>query len=87
MKFSKTKCKMLHLDQGRPNINTVRGMNRARYSIPIEQNLGILVEEKLDMNHQGALVTQKAKHVLGSIKRRVVSRLSEVIYFFFILVW
>lgn len=46
----------------------------------MEQNLGILVKEKLDMSHQGALASQEAKHMLDCIKRRVASRLSEMIY-------
>lgn len=50
-------------------------------SSPVEQNLGKLVEIKMGTSHQGALLTQKAKHILGWIKRRVASRLSEVILF------
>lgn len=38
------------------------------------------MEEKFNVSHQGALVTQKSKHILGCIKRRVASRLSEMIY-------
>lgn len=38
------------------------------------------MEEKLHTSHQGALVAQKAKHILGYIKRMVADRLSEVIF-------
>ena len=77
MKFSNTKCKVLHLAHSNSK-DKYRVGGEWIESSPEEKVLEVLIDEKLNMSWQCVLAAQKANSVLGCIKSDVTSRVREM---------
>ena len=78
MKFSKDKWRVLHL--GRNNcMHQYRLGSDLLERSSAEKDLGVLVNNRLAMSQQCAIVTKQANGTLGCLKKSVASRWKEMI--------
>ena len=78
MKFSKDKCRVLHLGRNNP-VHQYRLGAELLESSSMEKDLGVLVGDRLTMSQKYALADKKANGILGVTKKRVASRSREVL--------
>ncbi|KAJ7395803.1 rna-directed dna polymerase from mobile element jockey-like [Pitangus sulphuratus] len=67
MRFNQANCMVCTWIRATPGINAGQRMNGSRAALA-KKDLGVLVDERLDMSQQCALAAQKVKCILGCIK-------------------
>ncbi|PKU41478.1 rna-directed dna polymerase from mobile element jockey-like [Limosa lapponica baueri] len=77
MKFNKGKCKVLHPGKHNPGVQHRLGSTWLGSS-SVEKGLGVLVDNKLNMNKQCAAAVKGANRMPGCINKAITSRDKEV---------
>jgi len=80
MSFNKGKCRVLHLGRNNPMHQHRLGADLLESS-SVERDL--VVDDRLTMSQQCALVAKKANGILGCIRRSVASRSREILLPFY----
>ncbi|GAB0178133.1 mitochondrial enolase superfamily member 1 [Grus japonensis] len=78
MKLNKGKCRVLHQGRNNPKHQYRLGVDLLGSSAA-ENDLGVLVDNKLSMSQQCAFVAKKVNGILGGIQKNMASRSREVI--------
>jgi len=82
MKSNKTKRKVLHMGRGHPK-HKYRLARERMESSPEEKDLGVLVDNKVNVTGQCALAIQKANRIPGCIRKSIASGSREMILPFY----